>query len=212
MAHSEVGSFQEEKTKELSDLPPSHSLENWMTPWLPQGGKNLARQKEAIQGKKARLKMCSSNCMNAINVIWGKRFGWGLVPSGPSVPDGNMACLRGMSECGAGVSEGGENWLHSASTLQFPFVEDGEGELILWPKLSAMALYFVSVCYFENSVRNSEAICRKCTALPDWKPSECFGAFAALFAQEERFAGGHVLRIPASVPPPDSHPCAQLCF
>lgn len=127
--------------------------------------------------------------------IWVRTGAFGAI-----CPRWQCGLLRGMSECAAGVSGGGENWLHSASTLQIPFVEDGEGELILWPKLSAMALYFVSVCYFENSVRNSEAICRKRTALPDWKPSECFGAFAALFAQVERCTGGHVLRIPASVP------------
>jgi hypothetical protein len=31
------------------------------------------------------------------------------VPLGPSVPDGNVACVRGMSESRAGVSEEGEN-------------------------------------------------------------------------------------------------------
>lgn len=107
-------------------------LEKWMSPWLLQGGKNLARQKEDdILGKKARLKMCSSDCINEICVIWGERSGWGLVPLGPSVPDGNVACVRGMSESGAGVSEG-EKWLLSASILRIPLVENGEGELLLW--------------------------------------------------------------------------------
>lgn len=76
-------------------------------------------------GKKVRFKMCFSDCINEISVIWGERFGWGLVFLGLFVLDGNVVCVRGMFESRVGVLEEGENWLYFVFILYIFLVENG---------------------------------------------------------------------------------------